>query len=202
MPLIDFKWYALQVRSKFETRAAAILVSKGYQVFVPVISKDSMRGGRGDRPALAFSNYVFCQYQSAIRERMVDSPGVLKIVGYSNVPVPVTDDEISSLRILINARARVFPWQFISSGQRIRVAKGPLCGVEGIFIQDKGASRVIVSVLILRRALMVEVAGEDIVPLPGGHQRCTEPDLERLLKNGATSAFSNERSSGAPLIYP
>src|SRR6185437_2962147 len=62
----------------------------------------------------------------------------------------------------VNARhekalARMLPWPFWQTGQRGRVTGGPLSGVEGIVVNVKEPVRLVLSISLLRRSVLVEI---------------------------------------------
>lgn len=163
MSLIDMKWYALQVQPRCEGLASQALSMKGYEVFSPTYSTKHRRHGLlVEKNVPLFPTYLFCRYNRTIPQRIVDSPGVVRFIGFGNSPVPIDDTEIDSIRTLYHSGVRAQPWQFISQGTRVRIVNGALEGVEGIFVQGKGAMRVILNISLLYRSLMVEVDGADV----------------------------------------
>jgi transcription antitermination factor NusG len=168
--LIDSRWYALQVWSRHEGQVTSLLAKKGYEIFSPTFTVTGQRRGRAHtRDIPMFPGYVFCQYREGIRERIVDCQNVVRIVGFAGRPAPIDDVEIASIQRLYFSGERAYPWQFITGGQRVRIVSGALKGVEGIFIRGKDRHRVIVSIALLQRSVMVEVGGEHIeAVLPTG----------------------------------
>lgn len=165
--LIDSKWYALQVKAKWEERVSLALMMKGYDVFAPTfLTKKVRRGRAGQVRVPMFPTYVFCRYDRTIAQRMVESPGVIRLVGFGNQPTSVDDGEIASLQVLYHSGAPASPWQFFKDGQRVRITSGVLKGVEGHFVRDKDARRVIINITLLQRSVMVELDGELIDALP------------------------------------
>lgn len=170
MSLIDMKWYALQVRPKWEEHASHSLSMKGYHIFSPTyISRKRRRGRVIEARVPIFPTYLFCRYQSTIRQRMIESPGVVRIVGFGDTPASVDDAEINSMQTLYYSCERAQPWHYIQDGTRVRITSGALKGVEGIFVRAKNSSRVVVNITLLQRSLMVEVDGDDLDPLTGSY---------------------------------
>ena len=177
MSLIDMKWYALQVQPRCEGRASEALSLKGYEVFSPTYSTKRRRNGLlVERDVPLFPTYLFCRYNRTIPQRIVDSPGIVRFIGFGNSPTPIDDTEIDSIRMLYQSGIRAQPWQFISRGTRVRIVNGALKGVEGIFVQSKGAMRVVLNISLLYRALMVEIDGADIETVTEPRRK-TKPPL-------------------------
>jgi transcription antitermination factor NusG len=78
-------------------------------------------------------------------------------VSFSDSPAPVTDDEISRIRAIQASGLPSQPWPYLRAGQRARIERGSLAGLEGVLIREKDGLRVVVSVELLRRAVAVEI---------------------------------------------
>jgi transcription antitermination factor NusG len=156
-------WVAVQVRVKREKAVAAILRQAGYEEFLPLSSQ--RRAGRLARRAQPlFPGYVFCRYSLRIAYRIVQAPGVIRILGEAHAPTPVQEEEILALQRVVTSGVHSEPWRFAEPGMAVRVTKGPLRGLEGSLVAVKNAWRLIVSVTLLRRAIAAEVWAEDVEP--------------------------------------
>jgi transcription antitermination factor NusG len=163
-------WYALYVRSHAERSVSTQLAGKGYESFVPMYtsrSRVAVRAKDVERPL--FPNYIFCRITSASSGRIVTTPGVVRIVGYGNVPIPLDDGEIESIRQIVATAPRVEPWPRLEPGTRVEIADGPLRGVQGVLTRVAGGHRLIVSVTLLRRSVAVEVSADDVLALHPMH---------------------------------
>lgn len=84
----------------------------------------------------------------------------------------IPDDEILAIKQAVQDPPRIEPHPFLNCGERVRVARGPLHGVQGILIRKKGACRLIVSVELLSQSAAVELSLADIEPsVPATHSR-------------------------------
>jgi transcription antitermination factor NusG len=66
------------------------------------------------------------------------------------------EHEISMIRSIVDSHAAAEPWPFLEVGDRVRIVRGPLRGVDGILIVQ-GESRLVVSVSLLQRSIAVKV---------------------------------------------
>jgi transcription termination/antitermination protein NusG len=175
-------WYALHVRSRAEHMVTRYLEEKGYEPFLPLYRARRRRPNRLKDIALPlFPNYVFCRVRAEAVGLIVTTPGVLKIVGAGNVPVPVEDAEVDALRKLMNARVPVEPWPFLHVGQSVEIQAGPLCGVRGVLARVGNSDRLIVSVMLLQRSVSVEIEACHVAPLaPARSVREGTPARERI----------------------
>jgi transcriptional antiterminator RfaH len=161
--LIHGKWYALQVRPRREVFVQDSLKDKGYEVFFPSAVRRRESAQRVTRAvAPIFPGYLFCQYREEIKCRILETAYVVRLVGLQGMPTPVDDCEMSHLVRVYNQGLPMEPAQYLNEGARVRIRAGPLKDVEGIFVQRRGACRLLLAVTLLCRALSVEVDGVDV----------------------------------------
>ena len=105
-----------------------------------------------------FPGYLFCRFDLSDRFRVLNTTGVAQIIGAGSSPIPVDESEIRSLRALVASEISLIPWPCLRTGQTVRIAWGPLAGVQGIVVRaEDGSRRVVVSVDLLNRGVSVEV---------------------------------------------
>jgi transcription antitermination factor NusG len=162
-------WYGVRVRSKLEQITSAALAAKDYEVFLPRVRT---RRGWSDRvkeiDAPLFPGYVFCRFRPAERVSVLDSPGVVSVVGFGNQPASIPDEEIEAVRAMLRSSLPIFPHPFLMSGQKIRIDRGPLAGAEGIIVEVKKQFRLVASVSVFQRSVSVELEREWVRPLASG----------------------------------
>jgi transcription antitermination factor NusG len=159
-------WFALQVRTNQERTVDELLISKGYETYLPSISEARAYNGRAKLfRVAAFKGYLFCKLDLAERLRVLITPYVYQIVGRGKCPEPVPEGE---LNILKDLEARDVPLErcpFPNSGERVRIERGPLLGIVGVLQESRNSSRLIVSINLLQRSVCAEVRREDVILL-------------------------------------
>jgi transcription antitermination factor NusG len=160
------RWYALQVRSRWESSTAALLSGKGYQTFLPTYKAEKRwRGGLRDVAAPLFPGYVFCQFDPHKRLPVLVTAGVLAVVGTGRIPVPVEDSEIDAIQRVVSSGISAEPWPYLEVGQQVRIQDGALNGLEGILVSFKGTRRLVVSVSLLCRSVSLEIERSAVCPI-------------------------------------
>jgi transcription antitermination factor NusG len=154
---------AVQVRLNRERSVAQQLEMYGYEQFLPVVP--AVRGQAARARNSLIPGYVFCRYKVHPEFRIVQAHGVMRIVGFCGTPAPIPDEEIDTLRRVVESGVQAEPCRFIKSGDRVEVCKGPLSGLQGILLQVKKAVRVLVNVTILQRSVAVELGIDDVRPV-------------------------------------
>jgi transcription antitermination factor NusG len=151
-------WYAIYTRHKHEKTVAQILTSKGMEIFLPLYESAHRWKDRTKLVSLPlFPCYVFLKGGLDRRLDIVITPGFHTLVSAGGQPVAIPPDEIDAIRTTVQTGARVSPHAFLKCGERVRVKRGPLAGVEGILVRTKNQCRLVVSVEMLGKAVAVEV---------------------------------------------
>jgi hypothetical protein len=77
----------------------------------------------------------------------------------------IPDEEIEAIRRTVEGQFRVEPHPFLRCGDRVRVVRGSLEGVEGILTRKKNLCRLVLSVEMLAQSVAVEIDALDVVPV-------------------------------------
>jgi transcription elongation factor/antiterminator RfaH len=166
---LEYLWYVLHTKSRFENVVNEGLEKKSIEVFLP---KVTVRSKRRDRKAMIrvplFPGYLFVKTDLAPVSHLeiVKTAGAVRLIGSKQGPVPVTDETIESLRIMINAEQPVETGYQLKKGDKVLVVQGPFAGITGTFIRYGGKGRVIVNIEALGQYAGVEVSEDDIEIVP------------------------------------
>lgn len=183
MSLGTDSWFALQVRARWESSTAVLLSGKGYKTLLPTYTAKKRWSGRcKDINAPLFPGYVFCQFDAQKRLPVLVTPGVIAVVSRGRIPLPVDEKEIASIETIVSSGLRAEPWPYLELGQRVRIERDSLEGIEGILIDFKGDHRIIVSVSLLRRSVALEIDRSCVRPVgPAREQLHLKPIGHPLL---------------------
>jgi transcription antitermination factor NusG len=78
----------------------------------------------------------------------------------------VADSDIDALQRVLHTELTIMPHPYLREGQRVRITRGPLAGVEGILLRGRPQRGVLVlSVDLLRQSVAVEVDCTVVVPV-------------------------------------
>lgn len=159
------RWFALRVKSRCEKAVAAAVRSKGFEEFLP--SYTSLRRW-SDRFVLAneplFPGYVFCRLSVEDRFALLTIPRVMYLAEVGNIPAVLADEEILAIRDALRAEAVIKPWPFVEGGQRARLTRGPLEGLEGLLIQGDRQQQMVLGLTALKQSIAVQIEREWIEP--------------------------------------
>ena len=165
-PLVEMAaacpWYALYTRSHCEQLVYEQLTAKGFHLFLPKLQMWSQRAGVRHRIAVPmFPGYLFLHslVDSAIYLEVCKARGLMRILaqGWDRLAV-VPEEETQAICAVLRSRLPIHPHPYLREGQRVRIIRGPLRGVEGIFVSEKAyQGRLVLSVELLQQSVAVEV---------------------------------------------
>jgi len=160
-------WYALYTSANHEKSVAAELGRRNVENFLAQYT--SVRRWKDRRVSLElplFPSYVFVRL--ALRDRLcvLRVPGVARLVGFGGLPAALPEEQVEALRAGLAGHLHVEPHPYLAVGHRVRIVRGPLCGAEGSLVRKKGKEvfRVVLSLELILRSVVVEVDAADVVP--------------------------------------
>jgi len=160
---VELYWFAAYTSAHHEKRVAAELDARSVEHFLPLYS--SLRRWRDRRVQLylpLFPGYVFVRLPFSERLRALQIPGVVRLVGFGGLPVPLPDDEIELMRLGLSQGGGAEPYPFLAVGRRVRITVGPFAGLEGVLKRKKSSLRVVISLELIQRSIMVDVDASDV----------------------------------------
>ncbi len=162
----DLQWYAVRTKSNREKSVSSLLEARGLQPYLPLYRTRRQWSDRTVETSLPlFSGYVFCRFDARVSSSVLCNPGVVSVVGFGGKPASIPEAEINAIENVLRSGLLAEPCPYLCEGQRIRLQRGPLAGLEGILVQKKSNWRVVVSVEMLQRSLAVEVDPQSIAAL-------------------------------------
>lgn len=175
--LIGHPWFAVRVRSNCEKIVELHLRERGYERFSPSYRVEAQWSDRKKEvERILFPGYVFCRLDPHNRLPVLSAPGVVGLVGFGKTPAPIPSDEIERIQRLVESGLLVKPWPFLELGQTVLIERGPLTGMEGILVEEKGECRLVLSINLLRRSVAAEVDRGWVRPLPYARSYAADGD--------------------------
>jgi transcription antitermination factor NusG len=156
-------WYAVWTRSRHEQVVREQLEQKGLEAFLPTIKRWSRwkdRKKQVDWPL--FPGYCFARFNGQERLPVLKCAGVVNIVSFDGDIAPIPEQEIESIRRLVESDLQFDPCPLIREGMMVEVTHGPLKGVFGRLIRKGTHARLILAVDLIGQAVSVEVDASDV----------------------------------------
>jgi transcriptional antiterminator NusG len=155
------EWYAIHTRSRFEQKVFDGLRGKDIEAFLPRVEVMSRRKDRRQKILIPMiPGYVFVRSILTPQDYypIIQTVGVVRMIGFQGKPVPANQGEIDALMILDGTDRTVQNRSYVSKGDRVMIMEGPFEGLTGFYIHHKGkGKRVVISLELLHRSLEVEI---------------------------------------------
>jgi transcription antitermination factor NusG len=166
LELSSLQWFALHVRSRHEFHVWERLITKGIEAFLPTVER--LRRWKDRKKKInfpLFPGYIFVH----IPKTAQDILNVLKIKGVVRFlcsepgdPESIPDEQVVSLKRLIESKESLDPYPYLKEGERVRIRNGPLSGVEGILIERLGQHMLVLSVDLLKQGVALKIEASDV----------------------------------------
>lgn len=188
-------WFALYTKVRQERLAESSLRGKGFEAFLPLHRTRRIWSDRiKNLEVPLFSRYLFCRFKIEELHQVLTTHGVQYAVGFANVPTPVPDLEIAALEAIMRSGIAAQPWPFLQKGARVRIDASSLAGVEGILMDFRGTSRLVISITLLQRSVAVEIDRLNVTPVASRLQPHSEPN--RRSHKASSSGLRVQASAG------
>lgn len=163
------KWFALHVRSRHEKSVHAQLEAKQQDTFLPLYVSQTRYDNRVRHTSLPlFPGYVFCRFDANTRYTVLATSGVIDVVRMGTEPAAIETAEIEAVQQIVRSRLTSEPYPDLVTGQRVMMTQGPLCGLTGKLTTIRNSFRLVVSVELLCRSVMVEIDRDWVIPHHAG----------------------------------
>jgi DNA-binding response OmpR family regulator len=159
----DSAWWALYTSHRHEKAVARMLQAKEFEVFLPLYSSLRRWTDRDKMLSLPlFPGYVFVRGGLNRRLEVVSTPGVQMILFYGEHVAIIPEGEIHAIQKMLEEPYHAEPHPYLKCGERVRVKRGSLEGIEGILVRKKNLYRLVLSVDLLARSVAVEIDAADL----------------------------------------
>lgn len=161
IPVEKARWYALYLRSRFEGKVHTQLQRSGVECFLPLAEEVHAWSDRRKKVSVPlFPGYVFVKTEWKNWIQIVQVDGVIRFVSIRGHPSPIPDDQIEWIRVVTGHPEHVRRETYLSVGKRVRVIAGPFKGVEGLIVEVKGSTRVVIALEAIAQSISADVAPE------------------------------------------
>lgn len=127
----ELYWYAVHVRSRHEFKVLDRLTRAGIDVFLPVVERLNKWKDRKKLVSFPlFPGYLFVHIHKIYDTMLaiLKTPGVVRFIGIiPGEPEPVPNEQIDSLKRLVESKENLDPYPYLKEGQRVRIKKRTSC---------------------------------------------------------------------------
>jgi transcription antitermination factor NusG len=159
------QWFALRTRSRHEKMVRDRLHGNGFESFLPLMKTLRRWSDRKTWAELPlFAGYCFARFPLQARFDVLNTPGIVDIVGISR-PEPIPTDEIEALQRTNASQRACNPHDYLVEGAWVEVVSGPLMGIRGQLVRKSGQDCIVIRVQLLQQAAAVHIDVGEVIPL-------------------------------------
>ena len=156
------RWYLIHTKPRKERVAEQNLQRQGWEVYLPLFRQSRRQRGRWvDVIEPLFPRYLFVQLQLGFEDisPIRYTTGVHNLVRFTKDPAVVSNQIVETLRCTADSTTGLHHIQgpLFKSGDLVVIDKGPLAGLQAIFLAETGRDRVSILLEMLGRTNRVTV---------------------------------------------
>jgi len=161
----DRQWYALQTYSRHEKQVRDRLLAVGIEPLLPLGKQCRQWSDRKVWTTLPlFSGYCFANFALAGSLAVLQTPGVVRIVGTLR-PEPIPDEEIAVLQQVSSVNPMMEPCDYLIEGAWVEVIQGPLVGLRGHLVRRASHHGLVIRASLLQRAALIHIGSDEVAPV-------------------------------------
>jgi len=158
------QWWVAHTKSRNEKALAHDLMAKNIHYFLPMTWKVRHQSHRTIKSLLPlFTGYLFFCGNDGERVELLKTNRVANLLEVKDQESLL--HELVRFEQALQAGVPLIPHKYLEVGQWCRVIAGPLMGLEGIVVQTRGNTRLVLQINMLGQAASVEIDMEMIEPI-------------------------------------
>ena len=161
-------WYAVYCRPRQDLRAEENLLRQGYRVFRPKLRQQARHNARVRLESM-FPRYLFVQLQAGQQDwaPIRSTRGAIGLVRCGEQPAVVPDPVMESLFRRADEQGHIdlAADRELIANEELELVEGPCAGLRALYVESKGADRVIVLLSLMHQTRQIEVPRSSVQPL-------------------------------------
>ena len=150
-------WYAFSTKPRHEKKAKMYLDGAGIESYLPLyktLSQWSDRKKWVEKPL--FPSYIFCCIPFMNRFEVLQQPGMVRIIGFNNDPMPVLDRELEAIKLLLTTEIDIHVRDGFVAGDNVRISSGLLMDYEGKVLQERGERYFVIYISSIGKSVLID----------------------------------------------
>lgn len=160
------KWFALYTKPRHEFKAEMQLSDMAIETYLPKVTtlkQWSDRKKKVTEPLIR--GYIFVKADEKERYQSLQAKAVLNCVAFKGKPAAIPEDQIESLRKMIEGKSELFISNQIQVGTKVKVTAGPFEGVEGVVYNADNIKMLAITIDLLNRSVSVRLPAQSVTKL-------------------------------------
>jgi transcription antitermination factor NusG len=165
-PEADRNWYAVSTVPQNERAVVRHLTMRDVKSFLPTYETTRIWKNRQKKRIVLplFPTYLFVHIRWNERIKVLQSPGVLRIIGNGREYVPLRESEVEFLRTACQGE-RIEPYRELVVGEKVRIRSGAMQGIKGTLVRKSESMRFVITLELINQHAAVQVSADNLEPI-------------------------------------
>lgn len=164
-PAPEAAWLVCHTRPRCEKKFAALMAAEGFEHYLALVQ--SVRRYRQQTKRFTkplFPGYVFALVPAERKARIYQQDLLARAI-------PVSDEaaflrQLTDVKAIVASGFELSLMPLLAKGRRVKIAGGPLHGLEGYVDNPANPAGIVIAVDVLQQGLLVKVPAANLTPLP------------------------------------
>ena len=158
------KWYVAYTVPRCEKMVDGLVKDRGINCFLPMVEQERKWSDRIKKVQTPlFPGYLFVNTSVDKLYDLYQIDQLLRFISFDQKFATVSDKEIDAIKSLLYHRYEVKPEDRVYRiGERVKIGKGPLKGMEGMLVSKNSTQRFVIQIKTLNRSIQVDIPSAHI----------------------------------------
>jgi len=165
---MDRKWYAIYTKPRWEKKLAERLEEKRIEHYLPLVKTLKLWSDRKkwvQEPL--FKSYIFVNVSDEEYLTAIQTPGAVKYITFERKAVSIPPVQIEAIKTFVDSGDELAgDSPDMNIGDRVRVIRGTLKGLEGTLVEFHQKHRVRIIIEGIQQSLHLKIPQSFLSPLP------------------------------------
>jgi len=158
----NLNWYIIYTRPRYEKKIYFELIKKDIETFLPlqkVIRQWNDRKKKVEVPL--FPSYLFVRIPISYKSEISKVHGVVRFLHTGQILSTISETEIMTIRIALKGNPKISTESYFK-GSKVRISSGPLSGLQGTLVDQKGNSCLLIRINSMDKNLLVDIPASNV----------------------------------------
>jgi transcription antitermination factor NusG len=162
---VESRWFACHTKPRCEKKFAALLALEGFPHYLPLVP--SVRRYRDQTKRFTkplFPSYVFSEINPESKNRVYQQDLLVRAIWIEDQSGFLC--QLADVKAVVASGLELSLHPLLKKGMRVKVAGGPLHGIEGVVDNPANPKGVVIAVDVLQQGLLVRMPMDHLEILP------------------------------------
>jgi len=152
-------WYAVYTRARWEKRVSRLFEQEGICHYLPLYKTVRLWSDRKKSVIMPlFPSYVFVKISKFDYLKVLNTPGVARIISFEGSPVAIPEKQIQTIKDILNKGVDIEAVENPPNpGDELEVCKGSLKGLKGELVEYRGKKKIAVRLDVIEKSIIINI---------------------------------------------